>query len=592
MAQDQVEEVKQKTDIISLISEFIDLKKAGRNYKALCPFHSEKTPSFMVSPELQIFKCFGCGESGDSYAFLQKYEGMDFAEALKFLAERAGVKLKPFASGKRSLSERLFQINTHAANFYHYLLLKHPVGSAALSYLIKERGLKPETLKEFRLGYSPSRPLALKSYLVDKKKISERELETAGLIFRREGKVFDRFAGRVVFPLHDHRGNISGFAGRILPGEAEGKVAKYINTPETPTYQKSRMLYGLNLVRADIKKAQDTVVVEGELDMISSWQAGIKNVVAIKGSALTPEQARLLRRFAEKVTLALDTDIAGDAAARRGISIAESEGLTVKVAVLSGFKDPDEAVRKDPTSFKKALEKPVPVWDFLIDQVFSRHSQKTGAGKGEISREIVPLLSAISDKIVQAHYVNLVAKKLSIPVTAVAAQVDASYVKGEKRPKVEAVVKPKGKSRRELLEERLMTLAFASDPKVLLEKNTFVLIKTPLAARILNEYKVFSRKARLFNPAEFAAALPRELVEGFAEMILKEIDLATGAEDLVNELRLVTHELQIVDVRQQLDATGEQIREYEEKGNRVKLKKAQKKFGELSQRLSRLEERD
>ena len=341
---DHVAQVKQKTDIVSLISEYIDLKKAGRNYRAPCPFHSEKTPSFMVSPELQIFKCFGCSESGDVYSFLQKYENMDFPEALKFLADRAGIKLTQAKFRKSGEKEKLYEINNLATKFYQYILLKHSAGKEALSYLTKGRGLRAATIKTFQLGFSPDVSDAVKKFLVDKKKFRSEDLARAGILYSGGGRPVDRFMGRVVFPLLDHRGNAVGFAGRTLPSKEKslpaGKhMAKYINSPETPVYHKSNLLYGLNLTRSEIKSERQAVVVEGELDLISSWQVGVKNIVALKGSAFTQSQANLLSRFTKEVVLALDADIAGDMAARRGIAIAEAEGLEVKVARLGNYKD-------------------------------------------------------------------------------------------------------------------------------------------------------------------------------------------------------------------------------------------------------------
>src|SRR4030043_909411 len=296
----QVDEVKSRVGIVGLISEYIPLKKAGRNYKALCPFHGEKTPSFMVSPELQIYKCFGCGESGDAFSFLEKYEGMEFGEALKYLADKAGIKLKPLHPGQFGEKERFFEINRIASKFYNYVLLSHPAGKEALKYLTRERGLKIDILKKFQLGFSPYKEDALAKVLI-KRKYQESELINGGLVYRGRGLV-DRFSGRVIFPLFDHRSNVVGFAGRILPKDDKGDRAKYINSPETPVYHKSRVLYGLDLAKAEIKRSKEVVIVEGELDMISSWQAGIKNVVAIKGSALTDEQIGLISRLAEKST--------------------------------------------------------------------------------------------------------------------------------------------------------------------------------------------------------------------------------------------------------------------------------------------------
>ncbi|OGM11297.1 DNA primase, partial [Candidatus Woesebacteria bacterium RBG_16_39_8b] len=316
---DQVDEVKQKNDIVQVVGSHVNLKKAGRNYKGLCPFHQEKTPSFMVSPELQIYKCFGCGESGDVIAFLQKLEHMDFYEALKFLADRVGIKLAP-VSGKFGENERIYQISHSASNFYRYVLLSHSAGKKALAYLTRERGIRMDVVKKFNLGFSPDKPEVLANYLIKKKKFSAEELIKAGLVYRRSGRLIDRFARRLVFPISDHRGNVVGFAGRVLPDD-KTEMGKYINSPETPVYHKSRSLYGLNFSKSEIKSSGSAVVVEGELDFISTYRAGIKNVVAIKGTAFTLEQISLLSRFTSKLVLALDSDFAGSIAARRGITI-------------------------------------------------------------------------------------------------------------------------------------------------------------------------------------------------------------------------------------------------------------------------------
>src|SRR3989344_4778352 len=370
---DQVDEVKQKIDIVSLISEYVPLKKAGRNYRAVCPFHSEKSPSFMVSPELQMYKCFGCAEAGDAFSFLQKYEGMEFREALKFLADRVGVKLTSFRPGEETEKERLFELNSLALRFYNYILLNHPKAKPALNYLTADRGLKRETVEMFQLGYSPDVPDAISQYLIGKKKFKAGELERAGITVSNQRGAIDRFRGRIIFPLFDHRGNVVGFAGRVLPFDPRaGEIAKYINSPETAVYHKSRALYGLNLTKEEIKKEKKAVIVEGELDLISAFQAGIKNVVAIKGSALTEEQVKLLSRFAKEATLALDSDFAGSEAARRGIAQAQKEGLAMTVARLGEYKDPDEAARANPAFLKSAIEAADGVWDFIIETVFAK----------------------------------------------------------------------------------------------------------------------------------------------------------------------------------------------------------------------------
>jgi len=579
MPGNQIEEVKSRTDIVSIIGERIELKKAGRNYKAICPFHGEKTPSFMVSPELQIFKCFGCGEAGDVFAFLEKYEGMEFPEALKYLADRAGIKLEKFGGGETSEKEKLIEINTQALRFYNYLLLSHPVGKKALEYLVDGRGIKKETIEEFKLGFAPENSYALKKFLVDKKKFAPLDIEKAGIGILRGPNLYDRFGGRVIFPLFDHRGNPIGFSGRILPWDKR-ETGKYINSPETPLYHKSNVLFGLNLSRGFIKKKKTAIVVEGELDLISSWQAGIKNVVAIKGSALTEEQVRLLSRFAQKFILALDSDMAGDAATRRGIKVASDMGVEIKVAeITGGYKDPDEAARGNIESYKKDLIGAKVIWDFLIDSVFARNSAETGSGKSKISKEIVPILSEIGDNIVQSHYANVVAKKLGVPLDAVTGEI-SKVEKGEVSPAA-SIEKPEERTKREILEENFLKLAFTGDPKALLMKDVARLVKLPLNVKLIEEYKKMPQ-SKAFEISEFGKNLPKELFEGFSKMVLgEERNLDENAEELQKELELVKKELKILSVKERLEILQSQIREMEEKGDKEKLLEAQNEFNKL-----------
>jgi DNA primase len=592
---DQVEEVKAKTDIVAVLSEYIDVKKAGKNYKALCPFHSEKTPSFMISQELQIYKCFGCGEGGDVFDFLQKYEGMDFYESLKHLAEKAGIKLQPLSSGQKGEKEKIYEINQEAHRFYHYLLTEHPVGKIALSYLVKDRDLKLQTINTFGLGYSPDKPFALKKYLSDRKKIPVSDLVAAGLVFMKEGLAFDRFRGRVIFPLHDHRGNILGFAGRILPSERAKDLAKYINSPETPVYHKSNVLYGLNIAKKDIQKSKTAVIVEGELDMISCWQVGVKNVAAIKGSALTQEQVKLLGRYAQSVVLALDADVAGDTAARRGIQIAEKEGLEIKVAKLGEYKDPDELARKDPGKLSSYIEKAVGVWDYLIDSSFSRLKGDTGLDKAKLSKELVPILSSISDNIVRSHYAQIVARRLGVSIDAVSDQIVKQLSSGTyDTPKVEeSLIKKEPKSIRELIEERFLAVAFKYNPNILLESEVKDLIKTPLAKRIFDEFILFMKKNKNFDPSLFAGVLPKELVEGFTSLVLKEI---AGLKDDVpesyeKEIKLIRNSLAVNNVKEKGKKATEKLISAEKAGDKRELKKGQEEFNKFTLELKKLEEK-
>ncbi len=500
MGNNQIEEVKNKTDIVSLISEYIEVKKAGRNYKANCPFHGEKTPSFMITPELQMYKCFGCGRHGDVFTFLEEHEGMEFSEALKYLAEKAGVTLTLIKNEESSEKEKIIEINKSALNFYNYALHDHPQGKRVLEYLKVTRGLSDESIKRFKIGYSPESFEALANYLIQKKKLNKNELEKAGLLV---GRGIDRFRGRVMFPLTDHRENIVGFAGRILPWAMQD-MAKYINSPDTPAYHKSHILYGMDITKSEIRDKKYAVIVEGELDMISSYQAGIRNVTAIKGSALTEDQLRLIARFCKKIVLCLDSDFAGDEAAKRGAVMAVNMGFEVKVAHIKNYKDPDEVARNAPEEYIKAIDEAVDIWEFLVNQVFNKYDSSTGNGKASISKEIVPLLSLIQDKIVQSFYVEMVARKLSVPIEAVLSEISKNVsIQKEITPSV--VYQKTEKGRRQLLEEKLLVNFMAKDKKKLFSEEINNLFSSDFIKKVINHIK------------ENGMPLPAELQENYGQ---------------------------------------------------------------------------
>ena len=275
---DDVAKVREKIDLVSFISEFITLKKAGRNFKALCPFHNEKSPSFMISPERQIWHCFGCGKGGDAFTFLMEYENMEFPESLRTLAKKAGVELteSSYRKGVTSEKEKIYEINKLALKFYKYLLLEHKAGKDALDYLLNKRGLKKGTIEIFELGFAPTLPSSLSDYLINRKKYKAKDLILAGISFERGGKIFDFFRGRIIFPLYDHRGNILGFSARALN---EADMPKYLNTKETLIYHKGSVFFGLNLSKEEIKQKQNAILVEGEFDLISLFTHGIKQKI-------------------------------------------------------------------------------------------------------------------------------------------------------------------------------------------------------------------------------------------------------------------------------------------------------------------------
>jgi DNA primase len=591
---DQLEEVKQKINLIELINEYVPLKKAGRNFKALCPFHSETAPSFIVSPERQIWKCFGCGEGGDAFGFLMKIEGMEFGEALRKLAKKAGVKLRPFEPSETYQKKQQFwEINHLASEFYHYLLLKHRVGKKALAYILN-RGISKELLKLFKLGFAPNMWDGLQRFLVKKKGYRLNDLREVGLIIkgRRRG-FYDRFRGRLMFPLRDHQGNICGFAGRVLQKEVKDLPAgrqgpKYINSPETPVYHKSRLLYGLWLTRREIKKADAVVLVEGELDAISSWQAGVKNVVAIKGSALTGDQLNLLKRFTQNLVLAPDSDLAGDAVARRGIELADSLGFSIKVVQIRGGKDPDEVAQKDPRFWQKQVSQAVPIYDYFLDSALARFDVKTAEGKRKTGQELVPILAKISDNIVRGHYVAQLASRLGVSQEAVIREVEkrAGQTPSASLPKT--VLEATKKERQEVLEEYLFALCLQSKNwSVLTKRRVKKLITSPAFLGIAEKISKYLKKYKTIKSERLAKMLPAELTEIFDRLYLYDLgDWLEKEEKVKKEIAQTIRELEKISLKKRLSLISQKIKELErEKGDPKEIKKLNEEFRDFSTKL-------
>ena len=607
---DQLEEIKRKIDIVELINEFVPLKKMGRNFKALCPFHSEKTPSFVVSPERQIWHCFGaCNTGGDIFGFLMKMENIEFGEALKILAKRAGVKLTRHQPSQSEKQKQLFyEINHLASEFFHYLLIDHPAGKRALDYVLG-RGISRDSIERFKLGFAPKMWDGLQRFLVSKKGYQGKDLEGAGLVIRRSAqytkdqrpktsdRFYDRFRNRLIFPLKNHRGYICGFAGRVLdPGvkalPANRREAKYVNTPETLIYHKSDLLYDLTVTKNEIKKVDQAVIVEGELDAISSYQAGIGNVVAIKGSALTLNQAQLLSRFSKNIVLALDADLAGDQAARRGIEVADQAGMAVKVVEVKGGKDPDEVAQKDPLLWQKLIKNAVPIYDYFLDSVFSRFDSTAVDGKRKIGQELVPVLAKITDKIVQSHYIKLLAEGLAVEQEAISAQMNQVEAEEGGLRKKEKIRKEE-KTRREILEEHLLALGLQSNYWSLLgKKKAVVLIKTPRFVRIIEALSKYLKRFKTFKSERLVKLLTPELVETFDRLYLLELaDLIEDEKKFKQEFDKTILALEGLGLKEKLREIAAEIGRIERKKELTKtdeatIRKLSNQFRDLSAKLA------
>lgn len=413
-----IEDIKSRLNIVDVVGGYLKLEKAGGNFKACCPFHNERTPSFFISPSRQTYHCFGCNKGGDVISFVEEIEGLDFQGALKLLADRAGITLTREKIGAKDERSAIFSALELATKFYEAVLPKFP---EANEYLIG-RGLTPETIKSFRVGFAPDEWRTLGDFLT-KKGVSENVMERAGLIVRSPKGFYDRFRGRLMFPIADSSGRIIAFSGRILKEEV-GKTlgasasAKYVNSPETEVFHKSRALFGISAARDAIRHEDACVLVEGQMDLILSHQAGVKNAVASSGTALTLEHLEMIKRFTKNIILAFDADNAGIAAAHRAVELCLSQDMSVRIAHLPEGMDPADLARQSPELWVNAVKNAKPVIDFYLELLPERRKDKADL-RAKVTEIIIPLIALLKSPIDQGHYAGEVAKLIGIKEEAV-----------------------------------------------------------------------------------------------------------------------------------------------------------------------------
>ncbi|MCX7778711.1 MAG: DNA primase [Patescibacteria group bacterium] len=415
-----IDEIKAKLDLVEIVSEYVRLTPAGINMKALCPFHKEKVPSFFVSPEKQIWKCFGCGKGGGLFDFIMEIEGVDFPQALRILAKKAGIILKTRDYHLTSKRTKLLDICREAAQYYHWYLLNAKGGESARKYL-EERKISQKTIKEWQIGYAPHQRHLLYTFLT-KKGFKTEDIEEAGLIVKEPTtniqeptfNYYDRFRGRIIFPVFDIFNQPVGFSGRILPSLEKEGVPKYINTPETLIYNKSRLLYGLNQAKLAIKKENFAILVEGNMDLLTAWQAGTKNVVATSGTALTLTQVKILKRYSSNLFLAFDLDPAGETATQRGIDIALTEEMNVKIIQLPAGKDPDECIRENKKLWFGAISRAQPIMEYYFSSAFTHFNPHQVEDQKKVARILLPIIAKIGNLIEQDFWLKKLAEKANL----------------------------------------------------------------------------------------------------------------------------------------------------------------------------------
>ncbi len=416
---DLLEEIRNRCDIVDIISEYVHLKPAGKGFKGLCPFHEEKTPSFMVSPEKQLFHCFGCGEGGNVFNFLMKYEKLSFFEAVKMLAQKAGVPL-PVDEEKENIlhkkKERLYKLNNLAANYYRECLFRTNQGKKVINYF-KKRGINDTSVEKYKLGYAPPGWDALTNFL-KKKGYSYEELIKAGLIKKSkiEGKYIDYFRDRIIFPIFNLSGRVIGFGGRVL----DDSLPKYINSPETLVYNKGSNLYSLNFAKEDIRKKDYLIIVEGYTDVLITQQYEFNNVAASLGTALTTKQIDLIKRFTDTVLIAYDADSAGNMATLRSLDLLVKSGLEVKVIDLPlGYDPADFLIKKGRKPFQNLIDKSLSLIDYKLKLLYSKYSIKTIEGKVKVVKEILPTLNVIGNEVELRAQTKKISEELKLSEEAI-----------------------------------------------------------------------------------------------------------------------------------------------------------------------------
>lgn len=567
---DQVDQIRERIDVITLIGEHIPLKRAGKNFNALCPFHTEKSPSFIVSPERQMWHCFGCGKGGDCFTFLMEYERMEFPEALRTLAKQAGIELavSSYETGVTSKKEQLYKLNALTAEFYHYLLMKHAAGAQALAYLA-QRGINEKLLKTFKLGFAPQSGRALSQYLMQKKKYTAEDILEAGLGNLRGREVWDFFRGRLMFPLIDHRDNVLGFSGRLLD-EKNGFGGKYMNTRDTLIYHKREHFFGLNITKDAIRKEEQAILVEGEFDVMSCFQHGISNVVAVKGTALTEQQVNLLSRYAQKISICFDGDSAGQEAIKRSLPVIEKKGITTTIIVIPSGKDPDEALKTDAVVFKKAVKHDVNVYDYLFDQALQKYPVSDPNGKRQIADALLPVIGSMVNAIIKEHYLRKLSQQIETSYESISKELERLQKKEYKEVKI-PITKIQ-RSREEVLEEYLVALILQhSKPKDAFRQAIAILsdclAKERAYQKIIMHLLTYFESADVFDQRQFADGLPKELATAYDRCLLFPLPTFSDEAKQYKEVESVATQLRSVYLKEQVKSLAGQIKQKEQEGN-------------------------
>ncbi len=573
MPDSPIEEIKSKLDIVEVVREYVNLEKAGSNHRALCPFHFEKTPSFFVNQPRQLWRCFGgCNEGGDMFKFIMKVEGVEFGDALRILAKKANVELKKENPEVETKRKRLLDICDLSTLFFERQLHESEKGKKVKEYL-KARGIEEDSVKEWRIGYSPTSKDALFKFLIGEG-YKRDEIQEAGMAVGKGDHLYDRFRARAIFPIFNLSGSPVGFGGRVI--FKNDKRAKYINTPATPLYDKSTILYGLNNSKTDIRRRGYAVIVEGYTDVILCHQAEYKNVVSSSGTALTSKQLDILGRYTKKMLTAFDMDEAGGSATKKGVDIALQKEFDVRVIMMPKDDDPADIVSRDSKEWENYVKEAIPVINFYFDTVLAKHDLSSHSGKIEAAKELLPEVKKVKNSMERDRFVRELSDKLAISEKDIYEEMERVRGKEEKKDSTREENPSKKekakKTRKEMLEDRIVAICIQK--KELLSSLNEEDI-SQFREDIQNIIYSLQGKERKLSPAEDDLLSYLSLLPDYGEENAKELE---------NCLKEAQKEI----IKEKLKETEEKIREAEREGDEEKQEELIKKFRDYSEKLQKL----
>ncbi len=597
----QTEEIKSRIDIVDLIREYMEVKAVGANFQALCPFHREKTPSFVISPEKQIWHCFGCGKGGDIFSFVMEMDKLDFKEALEILAQRAGVSLSPQFQRQHSQKRRLLSLLKTATDYYARLLNQEKEGQIARDYLLK-RGLNRETISAWSIGYSSDSWDDIIKYLKSQS-FSDDEIFRAGLSVKKDegSNYYNRFRGRIMFPIKDQSGQVLGFSARIAPHlEEKNKMGKYINSPQTEVYDKSRLLFGLFQAKDAIKEQGYSIFVEGQMDVIICHQFGIKNVVASSGTSLSVDQLKTIKKFSDKIAFAFDMDKAGQLAADRGIEEAMKQDMRIKIIVLpEDYEDPADCLLKNPEVFKECLKNSLPMMEYFFNKNLANRDLKNLEEKRFVASSILKMIVKLNSSLDQSYWFKRLSESIDIDENILRESALELIKAPSYRPKNIESEKNEtpviNLSREEKLVELFLSLLLKFPELIALAEDKLE-VEFLSKASFQSFYRnliIYYNKFQSINYGKFRQFLKEESIDNVTlldrlSLIAERDYYELSYESAKDELLKTIYEIKRLIYQQEIKSLEKEIIEAEKEERHEKINDLMKKFKKLTDNLNSL----